>query len=162
MVRRMLDPIDWKTIKLLVEYGPGTGRFTKAALDRMSSGTYLIAIETGEEFVKQLKSIDDTRLRVVEGSATDVLQILTDHGLGQADCIISGVPFSTLAREEADHLVRLTRAVLSDTGIFAAYQMRTSIEPLLRKQFGKVSKSYEWWNIPPCHLYWAHGRPTVS
>jgi hypothetical protein len=65
------------------------------------------------------------------------------------------LPFSTLAREQADHLIQVSRQALRRSGQFAAYQMRTAIEPLLRENFARVRSGYEWWNIPPCHLYWA-------
>lgn len=156
MVRRMLAPVDWAAIDVLVEYGPGTGRFTLAALARMKPAARLLAIETGAEFVDHLRgATDDQRLVVVHGSASDVLTILADHGAMQADCILSGLPFSTLAREEAEHLMEVSRQALGRSGLFAAYQMRTAIEARLRESFATVSKAYEWWNIPPCHLYWA-------
>jgi phospholipid N-methyltransferase len=156
MVRRMLDPLAWRAIDVMVEYGPGTGRFTFDALARMNPNAKLIAIETGEEFVDYLRSRShDNRLAVVHGSASDVLDILADHGAVGADCILSGLPFSTLSHEEAEHVVHASATALGRSGIFAAYQMRTAIEPLLHRRFTKLRKGYEWWNIPPCHLYWA-------
>jgi hypothetical protein len=52
----------------------------------------------------------------------------------------------------------VSRTALCLSGTFAAYQMRTAIEPLLRRAFAEVRTGFEWWNIPPCHLYWAR-RP---
>jgi len=37
MVRRMLAPLNWSNIEVLVEYGPGSGRFTFEMLRRMHS-----------------------------------------------------------------------------------------------------------------------------
>ncbi len=37
MVRRMLTPVDWSKVGVAVEYGPGSGRFTFAMLERMRS-----------------------------------------------------------------------------------------------------------------------------
>ena len=157
MVRRLLKRIDWATVDVLVEYGPGTGRFTAAALAKLKRSAKLIAIETGEDFVEHLRSSlgDDNRLGVVHGSAIDVLEILRDHRLDHADCIISGLPFSTLSAGDADQIVSASATALHPSAMFAAYQMRNAIEPLLRRHFSKVAQAYEWWNIPPCHLYWA-------
>jgi len=158
MVRRMLAPLDWSKIDVLVEYGPGTGRFTFGALARMRPSAKLIAIETGEDFVTYLRTATkDHRLIVAHGSASDVLDILKDQGLASADCVLSGLPFSTLSHVEAEQIVLASRAALGGTGVFAAYQMRTVVEPLLRSAFAEVRKGFEWWNIPPCHLYWATG-----
>jgi phospholipid N-methyltransferase len=156
LVRRMLEPLDWSRLDVLVEYGPGTGRFTMHALKKMKRGATLIAIETGEQFVDHLRaSINDDRLRVVHGSAGDVMQVLADHGIDHADCILSGLPFSTLPPREAKQIIRASAAALDARGTFAAYQMRRAIEPLLRQSFSVVRSRFEWWNIPPCHLYWA-------
>lgn len=156
MVRRMLAPLNWSRIDVLVEYGPGTGAFTFSALAKMKPDASLIAIETGEEFVEHLRSATtDERLQVVHGSAGDVLRILANHGVARADCILSGLPFSTLPKAEANHLIEMSGAALTAHGTFAAYQMRRAIEPFLRRTFRTVRKGYEWWNVPPCHLYWA-------
>jgi len=156
LVSRMLAPLDWLNLDVLVEYGPGTGRFTFEALARMKREARLIAIETGEEFVDHLRSAsEDSRLAVVHGSASDVLTILADHGLARADCVLSGLPFSTLPEGEAERIVAASSMALRSSGTFAAYQMRTAIAPLLRRAFAEVRQGFEWWNIPPCHLYWA-------
>lgn len=68
MVRRMLAPLEWAKVDVLVEYGPGTGRFTFAALARMKPDAKLIAIETGDEFVENLRATAyDHRLARIGG-----------------------------------------------------------------------------------------------
>lgn len=156
MVRTMLAPLDWRAIRTFVEYGPGAGAFTHAILDRLAPDAKLVAIDTSPDFVSHLKaSITDRRLYAVAGSATSVEAILSKLGLQQADCILSGLPFSTISREEAGKIMLATRAALRPAGQFCAYQMRRAVEPLLRSHFSTVWRSYEWRNIPPCHLYWA-------
>lgn len=43
MVPRMLGPVDWSNVKVAVEYGPGSGRFTFAMLERLGANAQLIA-----------------------------------------------------------------------------------------------------------------------
>jgi phospholipid N-methyltransferase len=157
MVRRLLQPLDWAKIDVLVEFGPGTGRFTHKALVKMKRSATLLAIETGAEFAEHLRQTlgNDDRLRVVHGSAENVAQILAEHRLVHADCIVSGLPFSTIASDQAERIISESALVLRPDGVFAAYQMRSAIEAPLRRHFVKVATGYEWWNIPPCHLYWA-------
>nr|WP_240511582.1 methyltransferase [Novosphingobium panipatense] len=124
LVESVLEPLDWPKIGALVEFGPGTGRFTTAALARMRRESQLIAIEPGDEFVEHLRtSIRDRRLCVVRGSAQDVAQILDDLALSHADCILSGLPFSTLDRAVGAQIAEASAAALGRQGIFAAYQM---------------------------------------
>ncbi|PZQ50653.1 MULTISPECIES: class I SAM-dependent methyltransferase [Novosphingobium] len=163
LVKRVFQRIDWAGMRVLVEFGPGTGRFTSAALARLHPGARLIAIEPGGEFFEHLKaSLRDPRLCVVRGCAQDVKKILYDHGLSHADCIISGLPFSTLDDVVAEQIVDASASILMPSGIFAAYQMRKSVKPLLQRHFSSVRSSYEWWNIPPCHVYWASNRRSPS
>jgi len=153
----MLKPIEWPAIDVLVDFFLNDAATTEKALVKMKRSATLVAVETGKEFVEHLRAKlrDDDRVQVVHGSAADVMQILADFGLGHTDCILSGLPFSTLSDAEAEHIISESRAALGSSGIFAAYQMRKAIEPLLRRHFSVLTKGFEWWNIPPCHLYWA-------
>jgi len=109
MVRHVLAPLGLSQMCLVIEYGPGSGRFTFEMLRRMRPDARLLAIETGEAFVEKLREdCDDPRLIVVEGSARDVNRYRADHHLGSADCILSGLPFSTLDPEDA-------RVIMSET-----------------------------------------------
>lgn len=135
MVRHMLAPVDWSKVTIAVEYGPGSGRFTFAMLERMRPGARLLAIDTGEEFVKKLRSaIADPRLIVVKGSAGDVARHLAERNLDEADLILSGLPFSTLKPGEAEAIMAETASALAPSGMFAAYQMRTVIRPLVDRR----------------------------
>lgn len=156
LVHRVLDRIDWCRVDVLVEYGPGTGVFTVEALRRLKPGSTLIAIEPGERFVAALRDeITDPKLIVVKGWAQDVERHLGACGQTQVDCVLTGLPFSTLADAEAETILRCTARVLASDGVLAAYQMRRAIAPLLERHFAAIEHGFEWWNIPPCHLYWA-------
>ena len=97
LIERMLAPVDWDKTKLFVEYGPGVGTFTRPVLEKLRPDATLVAIDTNPEFTDFLReSLDDPRLVAVTGSAADVQKILADRGFGQADYVLSGIPFSTL------------------------------------------------------------------
>lgn len=158
MVDHLLEPLDSTAIQLMIEYGPGSGRFTFEILKRMNPDARLLAIETGAEFAESLRfECEDRRLIVVQGSAEEVNLHLDRHGLGQADCILTGLPFSTIGPAEGEAIMRDTALALKPSGQLAAYQMRTAIRPLIKRHFSGLRVAYERWNIPPCHLYWASG-----
>ncbi len=155
MVDKLLTPVDWSRIDLLVEYGPGTGRFTAGALARMRPDAMLIAIDTSRDFTEYLKqTIPDPRLRAVMASAADAVAVIADQGFGQADCILSGLPFSTLPKATGEAIVAQSCALLRTNGLFLTYQARGRARRLLESRFAKVGHAYEWRNLPPCHLYW--------
>jgi phospholipid N-methyltransferase len=154
LVDATLQPLDWSRIRLIVEYGPGTGRFTRAILDRLHPRGRLVAFETGANFVRYLRNtIDDPRLVVMEAPAQDVESGIARYGA--ADCIVSGIPFSTLMPGEDQALFRTSCAALADHGWFVAYQMRRDVLSPLRRHFRSIRAAREWRNIPPCHIYWA-------
>jgi phospholipid N-methyltransferase len=97
LIDKMLEPVDWANTRLFVEYGPGVGTFTRPLLERLGPDATLVTIDTNADFTRYLKErIDDPRLVAVTGSAADVEKILADRNFGQADYVLSGLPFSTL------------------------------------------------------------------
>src|SRR3989338_8527414 len=65
---------------IVVEYGPGDGVITRRVLQQLPPHGRLIAIESNQVFVNELKTIKDQRLTVVNGSAVDVGSILSSLG----------------------------------------------------------------------------------
>jgi phospholipid N-methyltransferase len=158
LIDALLAPFDWSTIRTVVEYGPGTGPITRAALARMQPDSRLLAIDVSAGFTRYLRqSIEDERLLAVRASAEEVESLLARFGLGKADIILTGLPFSTLEPGLGARIADASVAALEAGGVFAAYQMRRSIAELLKTRFDRVRSAREWRNIPPCHLYWASG-----
>lgn len=159
LVEALLDPIDWSRIKVVVEYGPGTGPLTRVILDRMVPDSRLVAIDLSPHFTRHLReTIDDPRLVAVTASAAAVADILDEHALAQADLIVTGIPFSTMSADDGNQVLDASAEVLHAEGALLAYQMRATVAPMLARRFGDVQSSYVWRNLPPCHLYWAR-RP---
>src|SRR3954447_345394 len=52
VVRQVLKQIDWKNARVIVEYGPGIGTFTKEILRRMHPEATLIALEVNPDFIE--------------------------------------------------------------------------------------------------------------
>lgn len=156
LVDALLEPVDWANARVVVEYGPGTGPFSRALLAKMPRDSRLVAIDVSPRFTRHLRrTIADPRLLAVTACASSVAEILEKHVLGSADLIITGIPFSTMSRDEGRRIIDISAQVLRDEGTFLAYQMRSTIAPMLAERFAETRKSYVWRNIPPCHLSWA-------
>jgi phospholipid N-methyltransferase len=154
LIRELLNPVDWSRARVIVEYGPGVGDITAEVLRRMRPDALLIAIEMNPDFVSYLRgALTDTRLRVVEGSAEWVDEILSRFGRHQADYIISGIPFSTIPAPQRERILRNTRAVLAPGGAFLVYQFSTRVLEDLKRVFGYVRRSFEPLNLLPAHLF---------
>jgi hypothetical protein len=106
------------------------------------------------DFVRHLReTISDQRLRVVEGSAAQVDEILRRVGFLGADYIISGIPFSTIDAPLREQILRKTHDVLEPGGAFLVYQFSTRVLQDLRRVFGYVGRKFQPWNVLPAHLF---------
>jgi phospholipid N-methyltransferase len=156
LVRHVLSRVDWKNCKLFVEYGPGVGTFTRPVLDRLAPDAKLIAIDTNPDFIAYLDAtIDDPRLIALCGSASEVKQMVKDHGFEHADFIASGLPFSTLPAGVGDQIAKATQEILRPGGAFLVYQYNPKVRNFLTPYWQKIDHAVEWWNIPPAQLWWA-------
>jgi len=160
LINRMLEPVDWANTRVFVEYGPGVGTFTRPILDQLGPDATLVTIDTNAEFTAYLKeSIDDPRLVAVSGSAADVEKILADRGLGQADYVLSGLPFSTLPPGVGDAIAKATAKVIRPGGAFLIYQFSPKVRDFIAPFFERIERGFEWVNVPPATLFWAYREP---
>ncbi|MEO6224410.1 MAG: methyltransferase [Sphingomicrobium sp.] len=157
LIERMLGPVDWSNTRLFVEYGPGVGTFTRAVLDKLPADATLVTIDTNAEFTSYLKqSIDDDRLVAVTGSAAEVEAILEQRGLGAADYVLSGLPFSTLPPGVGDAIGKATAKVIRPGGAFLVYQFSPKVRDFIAPHFDSIKRGFEWINVPPATLFWAY------
>jgi phospholipid N-methyltransferase len=155
LINRMLAPVDWATTRLFVEYGPGVGTFTRPILERLAPDATLVVIDTNPDFCDYLKrSISDSRLQIVNGSAADVGDILRELGLGEADYVISGLPFSTLPTGVGPAIAKATAETLRPGGAFLVYQFRPKVRTIIEPFFSHVDQQFEFFNVPPAQLWW--------
>ena len=156
LIEKMLDPVDWDSTKLFVEYGPGVGTFTQHILDRLAPDATLLTIDTNSDFTDYLNGkFTDSRLEAVTGSAANVRKIMADRGFENADYILSGLPFSTLPPGIGPKIAEETAEALRPGGAFLVYQFSPKVRDYIAPHFDRIDKGFEWVNIPPATLFWA-------
>jgi len=154
LIQQVLAPVDWGRARVLVEFGPGVGTITTEILRRMGPSARLIAIETNQDFVAYLRdSIHDPRLEVVNGSAADIGGLLAERGLGSADYVFSGIPFSTMPEELRASIVQSTRDSISRDGAFVVYQFSPKVRVYLERAFASVTTGFQPLNVPPAQIF---------
>ena len=154
LVRRLTQQIDWETSRVLVEYGPGVGTVTTALLRRLRSDGVLVALDYNREFAAYLRrTLPDPRLRVAHRSAAEVEEVLCGFGVSFADCVISGIPHSTLSAELRARILQNTRRVLRPGGSFIVYQFTAAVLPQLQEVFGEVRQERELRNVLPARIF---------
>lgn len=156
LIDKMLEPVDWETTRLFVEYGPGVGTFTQHILERLAPDATLLTIDTNPDFTSYLNGkFTDGRLEAVTGSAANVGRILAERGFDKADFILSGLPFSTLPAGIGPKIAAETAAALRPGGAFLVYQFSPKVRDYIAPYFERIDKGFEWRNLPPATLFWA-------
>ena len=161
--RRVIRCARIREADLVVELGPGTGGTTRALLRAMRPDARLLAIEINPRFATLLARSGEPRLLVHQGSAEELPEALAVHGLGHPDVIVSGIPFSTMAREVGTGILRAVHDSLEPGGRFVAYQVRDRVEELGRGVFGRAAVQLEPLNVPPMRVYrWIKGADAAA
>lgn len=151
---RVVRAAEIASARLIVELGPGTGGTTRALLRAMHPDARLLAIEINPRFAKTIETtVRDPRLTVHVGSAAEVQAALEAHGLPAPDVVLSGIPFSTMARSLGMSVLEAAREALVPGGLFVAYQVRDRVWELGREVFGPAKVETELLNVPPMRVY---------
>ncbi len=154
LISRLLSQIDWRTARVLVEYGPGAGTITAHMLRRMHGDARLIVFEMNDDFVQFLRhEFNDPRLHVVHGSAANVRDELDARGLSYVDYIVSGIPYSTMPADIREAILNTSGAILQQQGAFLVYQFSPAVKPYLQQVWRTVQEDWEPLNILPARIY---------
>lgn len=138
---------------LVIEFGGGTGALTRALLDHLKEKAELIVFESNPVFIEKLKKIQDVRLTIVEGDATQAKKVLTIEKHGTIDAIVSSIPIANLKKEEAFSLLTNWNDLLKPNGICIQYQYSLLTQKLFKQVFSNTKIYFEPRNIPPAFLY---------
>jgi phosphatidylethanolamine/phosphatidyl-N-methylethanolamine N-methyltransferase len=151
--RRLVQAADLASAAVAVELGSGTGGTTRALLAALPANAHLVAIERMTEFAEVVARIDDERLAVVNGCASRIVAELERHELGEADAVVSGIPFSTLPATLAEEIMRQIHRALRPGGRFVAYQLSEKVADYARPVFGAPHVEHELLNVPPLRVF---------
>ena len=155
LARKMMEPVDFETAIVIVEYGPGTGAFTRELLSRKRPETKLILIEQNETFFQELDRRCNGRNNtvVLHGTAEEADRLVREQGLTSADAVISGLPFTSLPQEVTRRVFEATRRLLREESIFVTFQYSRVKEELFARHFRIAQVLRERRNLPPAYVY---------
>lgn len=154
LANKMIDVIDFKKVKCIVEYGPGTGVFTEKILSRIKDDAKVVLIEINKEFYNILVAIYGHKKNViiVNDSAENIDKILKQNSIENIDYIVSGLPFASLPNDISRKILNVTTNVLSKEAEFITFQYTLFKLSLFRKYFNDISYKKVMRNIPPAYV----------
>ncbi len=166
----MLKGLDLATAHTVVEYGPGTGAFSRAVLNSLGPSWFadptarrFIAIEYTKPLADMLQA-DHPEITVIHDSAANVESICASHGIrvGEVDAVISGLGWPSFTDELRTQVLEGTARVLKPGGEFrtfgyhvgllmkGAWHFRREARRLFKEvHIGRVV----WGNMPPAFVY---------
>ncbi len=150
----MTDVIDFRRARCIVEYGAGTGVFTREVAAEKRPDTVYIVIEQNERFYGMLRRQFQGMPGVVlvHGDAGDVCRFLNEQGFGHADYIISGLPFTSLPEQASRRILAQTRKAIGEEGVFVTFQYTLLRKKFLERYFRIQRTVRVWCNLPPAYV----------
>ncbi len=154
LAAKMLESIDFKTTKIIVELGPGTGVFTKRILEKMQDDAVLYVFELNTSFYQSLcEKITDSRVKILHESAENLNQFLAEHEFGQVDVIVSSLPLSNFPNSLRTSILQAAHDALRINGQYIQFQYSLQSKKLLRSFFKEMSIDFTAINFPPAFVY---------
>ncbi|MBK8980425.1 MAG: methyltransferase [Planctomycetes bacterium] len=160
--REMLRDLDLRRGDLVVEYGPGTGSFTRLLAPLVErEGIRYLGIERNEAFHRRLTA-RFPGLRFALGSAEHVAAHLASRGLPAPRAIVSGLPLAAMPRRLKHLIVDETARTLADGGSFRQFSYwhfyptaaARELRDRMRERFARFALSRPvLWNLPPALVY---------
>ncbi|MDE5764106.1 MAG: SAM-dependent methyltransferase [Ruminococcus sp.] len=154
LAEKMIEPIDFKSAEVIVEYGSGTGSFTKELVVHRKPETVLILIEQNKNFCHELKKTfcNQPNIHVINGSAENVNLYLKKCGFKHADYIVSGLPFTSLPAEVSENILESTRKAIGSKGRFITFQYSLVKRKFFERYFHVSGLLHEFINLPPAYV----------
>lgn len=154
LMRKMIGEIDFQKARIIVEFGPGTGVFTKEVFSRMHPEAQFFIFELNDNFYEKLKAtFTDPRCHVINDSAEKLEYYLAKHQLEKADVILSSLPLANFDNDLREQILHSASEALSKTGKFLQFQYSTQSKGILKKIFPNVRVGFTLWNLPPAFVY---------
>jgi phosphatidylethanolamine/phosphatidyl-N-methylethanolamine N-methyltransferase len=154
LAKKMLKHVDFTQAKLIVEFGPGNGVFTKMILEKMLPDTTLIVYELNDTFFEKLKKdITDPRVILIKGSADSIADYVKTNNLGEVDYIISSLPLANFPKTLIESILKASDIVLKKNGKYIQFQYTLTSRRHLKKKFKDMSLNFALLNLPPAFVY---------
>ena len=128
----------------VVEFGAGTGSVTLEILKHLPEHGQLTCFEISPYFCRYLKSINDSRLNVINDDAQNY-----ERYVDGSDCIISGLPLSLFGKSKREKIIALS----SRSGTYIQFQYTPFLRSEMRRYFRDVKIKFVPLNFPPAFVY---------
>ncbi len=158
LANKMIENIDFSKAKCIVEYGPGTGRFTEKLIENRNANTKIILIEFNFDFYELLKNkyANEKNLYIINDSAEYIEKYLNMYEIENVDYIISGLPFASLPKNISTNILNLTKKIIKKDGKFITFQYTLFKKHFISQFFNNLDIERVKKNIPPAYVFYCY------
>ncbi|EMT52042.1 class I SAM-dependent methyltransferase [Brevibacillus borstelensis] len=151
LTERILSPVDWERAAAVAELGAGTGVFTDAIRKAKRKDCQALILEQDDTMRERLvRRYPDL---LFSDDARKLIQAMEEHGMGQLDAVISGLPFANFPQGLRDEILDQVEAALKPGGVFVQFQYSLQMKKKLEKRFGRVAIRFVPFNFPCAFVY---------
>jgi phospholipid N-methyltransferase len=153
---KMIEGLDFKNAEYIVEFGPGTGIFTRNIVRNRNTNTVIILFENNYKFCKILreKYKNEPNLYIINDSAEYMDNYLSEYNIPYVDYIVSGLPFASLPSKVSSNILSKAQSCLKNNGKFITFQYTLLKKKFIKQYFDEVYISWELRNIPPAYVFY--------
>ena len=148
--KKMAELAGVSTANIIVEIGAAHGNVTREILKLMQPNAKLYSVEVVDGLYEELKKISDPRFTAIHGDVRFLQAILKEHGVLQADCIVSTLPLATMPRAAKYFIAEMKKV---STGPIVQIQYSRTIDKFFRKHFQNVHITEFTDNMPTVYFY---------
>ena len=161
LARQIVQSAHVASAEVIVEYGPGTGVFSRRIIAAMSGDAKFGVVEINPQFAATFRG-NFPGVPLLEDSAENVSMLLQQMNAQKIDSIVSGLPWAAFPETLQDTLLEAMLQVLRPGGHFATFAYLQGLAMPSGKRFydklcwhfSSVEKSpVIWKNLPPALVY---------
>lgn len=154
LTKKLLGSLPWSRMHTIVELGAGTGVFTKYIAEHKELLSSFLVIE--QDAMMRLNLMQQFPQALFGAEAENLPSLMKHYDLPKADCIVSGLPFAVIPKQERLKILAGIDTMLADDGTFVAFQYSLQMYPTFRRMFRDVKIGFTPLNIPPAFTYTCH------
>ncbi len=150
-VQLMLEMANLPEALRIVEFGAGTGAYTREILARVGPDAHVVAFEIEPALAADLSArLEDPRLHLVKDSAERAEEYLAGEKM---DVVVSSLPFASMTKQVRRAILEQATRILRDDGVLLVIQYSTVLQRDLERRFASVRRRVSLFNVPPAFLF---------
>lgn len=154
--RLMAAQLDPQRCGAVVELGGGTGAITREILAAGIHPRRLLVLERDPHFHRILRE-RFPGVKVVEGDAAVLGDVIRDNGTGPVNAVVSGLPMLNFPAEVQSAILRGAFEQMDDDGFFVQFTYSPA-PPIPRGRLADLGFTAEragrvWFNVPPASVW---------